>query len=233
MNLKEIWGKYNKRVIGTPGYWHLTASHYSLFSKLLPIIKEHASGKILDVGAGEMTFSYLLKPLSKSYITLDRFLTHSDLDMLADVDHLPFKNGSFDTVFCSQVLEHIPHPWIALHELGRVLKSGGKLIISVPHLSYLHGEPSDYFRFTGHGIALLTEVIDCTCREIIPAGGLVSFVLTIPSILALSLTSSITWLNTFLRWLNRYYVLAVFFLDKFLDRKKLYALNFVVLIRKK
>jgi len=49
-----------------------------------------------------------------------------------DVEALPFEDGSFGTVLCTEVLEHIPDPAAALAEYRRVLKPGGVLIGSVP-----------------------------------------------------------------------------------------------------
>lgn len=49
-----------------------------------------------------------------------------------DVTQMPFKNNSFDTVICSEVLEHIPDHKKALSELVRILKPGKVLAISVP-----------------------------------------------------------------------------------------------------
>jgi len=50
----------------------------------------------------------------------------------ADITRLPFADGSFDCVICSEVLEHIPEHEAALKELVRVLKSRGTLVVSVP-----------------------------------------------------------------------------------------------------
>lgn len=50
----------------------------------------------------------------------------------ADITSLPFKNNSFHHVICSEVLEHIPDDAKAAHELIRVLKPGGSLVVSVP-----------------------------------------------------------------------------------------------------
>jgi ubiquinone/menaquinone biosynthesis C-methylase UbiE len=50
----------------------------------------------------------------------------------ADVEALPFEDGSFGTVLCTEVIEHIPDPSAALAEYRRVLKPGGVLIGSVP-----------------------------------------------------------------------------------------------------
>ena len=54
-----------------------------------------------------------------------------------DVEHLPFADGSFGTVLCTEVIEHIPDPSAALAEYRRVLQPGGVLIGSVPARSLI------------------------------------------------------------------------------------------------
>lgn len=49
-----------------------------------------------------------------------------------DVEALPFVDGSFGSVLCTEVIEHIPDPTAALAEFRRVLQPGGVLIGSVP-----------------------------------------------------------------------------------------------------
>ena len=45
-----------------------------------------------------------------------------------DIEHLPFADGSFGTVLCTEVIEHIPDPALALAEFKRVLTPGGVLV---------------------------------------------------------------------------------------------------------
>ncbi|EAQ97521.1 class I SAM-dependent methyltransferase [Congregibacter litoralis] len=52
--------------------------------------------------------------------------------LAGDALKLPFADASFDTVICSEVLEHIPDYRSALAEISRVLKPGGRLCASVP-----------------------------------------------------------------------------------------------------
>lgn len=49
-----------------------------------------------------------------------------------DALHLPFPDGAFDRVICSEVLEHIPDDVAAMAELARVLRSGGTMAVTVP-----------------------------------------------------------------------------------------------------
>ena len=50
----------------------------------------------------------------------------------ADALELPFSNGTFDRIICSEVLEHIPNDSGAIDELVRVLRPGGSIAITVP-----------------------------------------------------------------------------------------------------
>ncbi|MDE3044026.1 MAG: class I SAM-dependent methyltransferase [Acidobacteriota bacterium] len=45
---------------------------------------------------------------------------------------LPFVDGTFDRVICSEVLEHIPDDVAAMRELARVLRPGGTMAVTVP-----------------------------------------------------------------------------------------------------
>ena len=54
-----------------------------------------------------------------------------------DVEALPFADGSFGTVLCTEVIEHIPDASAALREFARVLRPGGVLIGSVPARSLI------------------------------------------------------------------------------------------------
>lgn len=49
-----------------------------------------------------------------------------------DALYLPFPDGSFDRVICSEVLEHIPDDVAVMRELARVLRPGGTMAITVP-----------------------------------------------------------------------------------------------------
>jgi SAM-dependent methyltransferase len=74
----------------------------------------------------------------------------------ADVTRLPFKEGVFDAVICSEVLEHISDSDTAVNELVRVLKPGKNLVVSVPRFlpericwaisEDYHNEPGGHIR---------------------------------------------------------------------------------------
>lgn len=95
----------------------------------------------------------------------------------ADVTRLPFADGYFDVVICSEVLEHVPDSKAAIAELLRVLKPSGDLIVTVPR--YLpericwalskayHREPGGHIRIYTRGELLnLLKKAGANCRRI-------------------------------------------------------------------
>ncbi len=74
------------------------------------------------------------------------------VDVVADIRHLPFADGTFDVTTCDQVLEHVPQPHLAARELSRVVKPGGLIHVATPFLFPWHPSPSDYSRWTTEGL---------------------------------------------------------------------------------
>jgi SAM-dependent methyltransferase len=72
--------------------------------------------------------------------------------LIANVTKLPFKDGAFDKIICSEVLEHIPEDKRTVEELIRVLSKDGTIGISVPHYlaeSICWKLSGDYYGFPG------------------------------------------------------------------------------------
>ncbi len=84
---------------------------------------------------------------------------------------LPFGEGAFGTVLCAQVLEHVPEPGQLMAEASRVLRPGGHLVLTAPHIWGIHEEPHDYFRFTGFGLAHLARRAGLEPVEVGPLAG--------------------------------------------------------------
>src|SRR4051794_13125003 len=63
---------------------------------------------------------------------------------------IPLAHGSVDLVWCSEVLEHIPDVGAALNEIRRVLKPGGRALITVPYHGRLQAAAIALTRFEAH-----------------------------------------------------------------------------------
>jgi len=111
------------------------------------------SGDILDIGCGKAR-RYGSFPEARSYKTLDIDPLNQP-DIIASAEAIPLPDGSIDGVICTQVLEHVEHPWIAMKEIARVLRTGGRCLITVPQANELHEEPHDYYRFTKYALESL------------------------------------------------------------------------------
>ena len=117
------------------------------------------SGQLLDVGCGSKPYRSLFSV--DTYVGLD--VDSESSRRLGVADHLydghtfPFVDGTFDSVLCNQVLEHVFNPDQFLGELGRILKPGGKLLLTVPFVWDEHEQPYDYARYSSFGLRALLE----------------------------------------------------------------------------
>jgi predicted SAM-dependent methyltransferase len=68
--------------------------------------------------------------LGDSYITAD--LNRPDVRVKMDITSIPFPESTYDVIYCSHVLEHVPDDRKALREFYRVLKPTGWLLLLVP-----------------------------------------------------------------------------------------------------
>jgi SAM-dependent methyltransferase len=95
--------------------------------------------KILDVGAGEGALVERYLERGWDILGVDSAYESPQVKR-ADLLSLPFESGAFDAALCLDVLEHLDllDQARALGEIARVLKPGGRLLLSVPNLAHLH-----------------------------------------------------------------------------------------------
>ncbi len=86
--------------------------------------------KMLHI-APERAFEALLKKqLGAGYLTADLINPRAMVRM--DITNIQFPSDTFDVIYCSHVLEHVPDDKLAIHELYRILKPDGWAVILVP-----------------------------------------------------------------------------------------------------
>jgi SAM-dependent methyltransferase len=69
----------------------------------------------------------------------------SNTQIISDITKIPVPNSTFDVVLCTEVLEHVPDPVAAVREMVRLLKNGGKIILTVPFNSLTHFAPFHFY----------------------------------------------------------------------------------------
>jgi len=144
-------------------------------------LKKYASGKLLDLGCGNVPLYEAYKPYVTDVFCVDwenSCHKSSFLDLQTDLNHvLPLKSSQFDTIICSDVLEHIRKPNLLWKEMSRTIKTNGVLIMNVPFFYWLHEEPFDFYRYTEHSLRAMAEENDFEILELVAYGG-------VPEILA-------------------------------------------------
>ncbi len=137
-----------------PDYIHL----YFLMRDIKDALNKYATKRLLDLGCGNKPYKEWYAPLTESSIGCDAIQSSENVvDTICLASELPYQNESFDTVFSTQVLEHVFEQQQMINEAARVLKKNGYIILSVPFTWELHEEPYDFFRLTRHGLKEMFE----------------------------------------------------------------------------
>jgi len=139
--LKVFFKKYP--IIFTILYYTFGASAVGKGPK--KAIKDLGENKIiLNLGSG-------IKLIRKDVVNID-FYPFTNVDIIADITKLPFKDNSVDAIICESVLEHIKNPWAIIQEIKRILKPDGIVYLSIPFIAGFHSSPDDYYRWSKEGL---------------------------------------------------------------------------------
>ena len=148
----------------------ITAEFYQRF------LPKYARGKLADLGCGNVPFYFVYKDLVSENTCVDWPNTaHKNqyLDQECDLNQpLPFPAHEFDTIVISEVLEHIANPELIWAEMARILKPGGKVLLSVPFLYKIHEAPYDYYRYTRFALENFASKNNLKVLELKTFGGL-------------------------------------------------------------
>lgn len=141
----------------------ITQPQYFIRQGLLQQIRALAprlSGRLMDFGCGAKPYQSLFSVAA--YIGVDyenpgHPHLNEQIDVFYDGKTIPFENDHFDSVFCSEVFEHVFNLPDILKELNRVLKPGGLMLITCPFAYCEHEVPHDFARYSSFGIRHLLQ----------------------------------------------------------------------------
>lgn len=129
--------------------------------KSVKITLPKLKGNVLDVGCGRQLLKKSVQESGCKYISLDHPTVYKrqrgeiSPDILADIESIPLRDKSVDSVLLFMVIEHAPHPLAALREIHRILKKGGQVFMNTTENYPGHDLPNDFFRFRMGGLISL------------------------------------------------------------------------------
>jgi SAM-dependent methyltransferase len=116
--------------------------------------------RVLDLGCGAGRFLAALRDAGAEPVGVEiaeaaverarQNVPGAEVHLLGPDGTLPLGHGEVDLVWCSEVLEHIPDVAGALLEVRRVLKPGGRLLLTVPYHGRLQAAAVALTRFDSH-----------------------------------------------------------------------------------
>jgi SAM-dependent methyltransferase len=169
------------------------------------------------------------------YDSLDIEARTAGVTFIASVERMtPVPDAAYDTVLCSEVLEHVSDPWSGLQEIRRVLRPGGVLLLTVPFLARLHEEPHDYFRYTEHALRATLGRLELHVDEIAVIGSVFSFLGHQVSSLLIPVTFGVPGLEQVAFALNTVaVVLPCRMLDALFPARRKFPLGYVVVAHRR
>lgn len=146
--LKKNLGKYYYSI----GLKIIAPDYPSGFRKKIRQYTDPSKNIVIDVGCGNQR-------IDEEIICLDLF-DYDVVDIVCDLESLPFKSESIDAFVSQSVLEHLPDPVEVVHGFSRCTKKGGIGVHLVPFLYPFHSSPYDFQRYTHQGMAVLFKDFD-------------------------------------------------------------------------
>ncbi len=189
---------------------------------------EYIKGKTLDLGAGSCKYKGLILKSAKEYISLDMFYNNK-INIVADIHNTGLPSNEFNTILCTQVLEHIEKPTQVIVEIKRLLKSGGICLMTVPFLYPHHADPVDYFRYSKEGLEKLFLNEDFKIIKSDKYGGFFSL---ISNIIKENFISSYKKHLKIKVKLFDLIISGFLFIDKYISPQKVYSNVFIIAQKK-
>jgi SAM-dependent methyltransferase len=126
-----------------------------------------ASGTIVDIGAGAGPYRHVLEGAGLRYEAIDidgadRFGYNNPGATSFDGYRIPLDSNSMGGFICTEVLEHVESPALLVAEMHRILKPGGRGLVTIPWSARYHYKPHDFQRLTPTSLQRLFESFSTT-----------------------------------------------------------------------
>lgn len=142
---------------------------------------------VLDIGAGSCPYRNLFDHCQYKAQDFTQLKSeqiqheagYGQIDYVCDILNIPIQDKLVDVVLCTEVIEHVPYPIDVIKEVSRILKPGGKLLITAPLQSGLHQEPYHFYGgFTKFWYLKILEENNFENIEITPNGSLYTTIIS-------------------------------------------------------
>lgn len=146
--------------------------------------ESHAAGVLVDIGCGRKPWRSIFERYVSRHLGVDladSLHGSQDVDFIGTAYETGLPDAHANTVLCTEVLEHLNEPQLAIREMHRILSPGGTVILTVPFFWHIHEEPRDFYRYTTYGLRYLFEQAGF---EIIKIQPLTGFIVTFGQLLA-------------------------------------------------
>ncbi|MCW2967905.1 MAG: Methyltransferase type 11 [Solirubrobacteraceae bacterium] len=135
---------------------HIVELLPSRLQALAADLRVGAGGRVLDYGCADVPYRRFFGP-EVEYLAADLPGNEAANVEIAPDGTVPVADASIDAVLSTQVLEHVVDPALYLAECARVLRPGGRLLLSTHGLMVYHPDPVDYWRWTSAGLRRAVE----------------------------------------------------------------------------
>jgi SAM-dependent methyltransferase len=125
------------------------------------------SALVLDAASGSQPYRDLFAHAryeSADFEQVDKYYRPSTY--VCDLRSIPVEDERFDAILFNQGLEHMSEPVDVLRELARVLRRGGKILITAPLFYEEHEQPYDFFRYTQFAYRYLLPKVGLEIEEL-------------------------------------------------------------------
>ena len=159
-------------------FLHISEHNWLIHSLMVDFLEdaaaEHACGILVDIGCGQKPYRPIFASYISQHIGVDLAEAREKgaiIDVVGTAYETNLEDASCDVILCTEVLEHLEAPLCAVREMHRILKPGGKVILTTPFFWHIHEAPRDFYRYTKYGLCYLFDEENFEILEVNPISG--------------------------------------------------------------